>query len=115
MIDTQVIYTCPGKGYANRKSTLHIDWEGISRDQLIVLARARIFHRLQLDFIASKQFPDHVSVVATDFVRVDTVYADTQAVSAKKVRDDEKVLSEFDKILAALTPEERSQLLGELT
>lgn len=114
-MDTQVIYTCPGKGQANRKTTLHINWDTISRDQLIVLARARIFHRLQLDFIANKQFPDHVSVQATNFVRADTVYVDTQAVSAKKVRDDLKVVSEWDKILAALSPEDRATLLRELT
>lgn len=114
-MDTQVIYTCPGKGQANRKTTLHINWDTISREQLIVLARARIFHRLQLDFIANKQFPDHISVQATDFVRVDEVYADTQAVSAKKVRDDRKIVNEWDKILAALSPEEMNTLLRELT
>lgn len=115
MIDTQVIYTCPGKGQANRKTTLHINWDKISRDQLIVLARARIFHRLQLDFIANKQFPDHISVEATDFVRADTEYVDTQAVSAKKVRDDRKAVSEWNKILAALSLEERATLLRDLT
>lgn len=113
-MDTQVIYTCPGKGQANRKTTLHINWDSISREQLIVLARARIFHRLQLDFIASNQFPDHVSVEATDFVRSDIEYTNTQQVSAKKVRDDGKVMSEFEKILAALTPEERMKLAGEI-
>lgn len=114
-MDTQVIYTCPGKGQANRKTTLHINWDAISRDQLIVLARARIFHRLQLDFIASKQFPDHVSVEATDFVRSDVEYIDTQAVSAKKEREIKSVGSEWDKILAALSPEDRVALLEELT
>jgi len=113
-MDTQVIYTCPGRGQANRKTTLHINWDSISREQLIVLARARIFHRLQLDFIASKQFPDHVSVEAIDFVRSDIKYTNTQQVSAKKVRDDGKVMSEFEKILAALTPEERMKLAGEI-
>lgn len=114
-MDTQVIYTCPGKGQANRKTTLHINWDTISRDQLIVLARARIFHRLQLDFIASKQFPDHVSVEATDFVRTDVEYVDTQAVSAKKEREQKGAMSEFEKILAALSSEERTALIGELT
>lgn len=114
-MDTQIIYTCPGKGQANRKTTLYINWDSISRDQLIVLARARIFHRLQLEFIAAKQFPDHISVEATDFVRADEVYIDTQAVSAKKEREVKSMGSEWDKLLAALSPEDRVALLGELT
>ena len=113
-MDTQVIYTCPGKGQANHKTTLHINWDSISRKQLIVLARARIFHRLQLDFIASKQFPDHVSVEVTDFVRSDIEYTNTQQVSAKKIREDVRIMGEFEKILAALTPEERMKLAGEI-
>lgn len=113
-MDTQIIYTCPGKGQANRKTTLHINWDSISREQLIVLARARIFHRLQLEFIASKEFPEHLTLDATDYVQPDTVYEDTLQPSAKAVRDKKRGMSDFDKLLAALSPEERSQLIGEL-
>lgn len=114
-MDTQIIYTCPGKGQANRKTTLHINWDSISRDQLIVLARARIFHRLQLEFIAVKEFPEHLTLDATDYVQPDREYVDTLQPSAKAVRERKREMSEFDKLLAALSPEEREKLVGELT
>lgn len=114
-MDVQVIYTCPGKGQANRKTTLHINWDTISRYQLIVLARARIFHRLQLNFLADKQFPDHLEVDATSFVRADVEYTSTQEPSAKKIRDEQRATDEWEKILSALTPADRATLLKELT
>lgn len=112
-METQVIYTCPGKGQANRKTNVHIDWSTISRDQLIVLARARILSRLQKDFVRNKEYPDHCSFSATQFVAADHEYVET-GTSGKDERASGKQLSQFELILAVLSFEEKKILLGQL-
>lgn len=118
-LDIQVIYTCPKKGQAHRKTTLHIDWSKLDRDALIVLARGRLIDRLQRHFILGKYFPEVHEVDAADFVHMEYSYGEyakrpTGNGSINEVIEKRKEVSQFDNMLAALSPEERATLLGQL-
>jgi len=115
VIDVLNILTCRSKGQGHQKTVLTIDWSGISEEQLRVLARSAIIHSLQhLYRQPLHSVPEEHVVKAVDFVKgeLHEVLIDRP----KPVRQQLKGAMEtkLEQMLAALSPQEREQLLGEL-
>lgn len=105
------IFTQIEKGLSHHKTHVHINWQDISRDQLIVLARARIVDRLILQFKREKKVPKELDINAADFAQPDWLEPTHFEPPQQKSRDQALV----DALMSTLSIEEREQLLRQLS
>lgn len=106
-LDKQRIFTKLKGAKEHRQTDLAIDWEGISRDQLIVLARARLFFRLQWEFAQAGEVPRVLEIRAVDYVQEDQLHEDSEPLPKKVDRG-------LQKLMDQLTAEEKRTLLAGL-
>lgn len=117
-MDTEVFTILTRVGQGHRETTISIDWNGISIEELKVLARATLVKGLQ-DRMRAGEFSDTVRIIA----RQQVFYKQAQGqkrewpkawtsgtdkpVKQKRSPDDPLL-----KLLQLLTPEEQLALLG---
>lgn len=97
----------------HRKTVLTIDWEGITQDQLILLARARIVSRCQHAWQSSETgIPDVDLAKAVDFVQEDVPVRDFTSVlnEIHDIQVDKKIRG----VLKGLKKEDKEALLLSL-
>ncbi len=108
------LLTRKAKGFSHQPTLLTIDWTNINQEQLQCLARSCIIHSLQRLWQRDlfKGIPEEYSCNASEFVhgQLHEVLIDRPPVPKQKPSYE----TELDKMLAALSPEERMKLFSEL-
>lgn len=107
----QVLTRLHPKG-EHRKTRVKIDWSGITEHDLYTLARSRILHRMQHEWVRDKHIPEEIEVNATDFIRGHEQEIDWSEYMTKQKNAVQK--SFFDDLLKGLSATERAEILKEL-
>ena len=96
----------------HHETLLTIDWTGITREQLMVLAQWAITHEVQARFYkAEENPPEKHTVVASTLVNNEPSILKKYAPIPKKVRIEKSVLAVFE----GMDLEEIKKLLGPTT
>lgn len=109
------ILTQKAKGHAHSETLVRIDWEGITEDQLRILARRALIYQFQLsvqkDLIPG--VPEAVTIIARDHAADRTPIL--EVVFAPKVKKVHKNSApDIEELLGQLSPEERAVLFADL-
>lgn len=103
-----------GRGHVKTKVT--IDWEGISVDQLRILARNSLIHDLQVrirDKVIKGPDAQSVYIVARNEVHEPNLARLKLMPKREKAEIDAVISDKLGELLKNLSPEELKQLLGE--
>lgn len=104
------ILTRVKKDAGHQKTKLSIDWAGMGRDELILLAQARICQRLQWQWTHDGHVPAEFHAVATDFVQPDAATVDFTKYKQPKAA----ISDDWQSLLDALPRDEKEQLIKQL-